>query len=106
MVDENYQLVASHLDENVQMRIVRVEYVDFSKLVPKDNVMTADDSRFEMIVREGKTYWVPTCSNKGTEISNFNHWEQAFRVYTDVYVRAFPHRASELVQYSHLIHTA
>ena len=27
-------------------------------------------------------------------------------MFSDVYVRAYPNRASELVQYSHLIHTA
>ena len=81
------------------MQIVRGEYVDFSKLVPKDRVMTADNSRLKMIVREGKTYWVPACSNEGMEISNFNRWEQAFRVFTDVYVRTFPYRALEFNTY-------
>ena len=106
MVDENYQLVASHLEESIQMKIIRGEYVDFGRLVPKDRVMTVDDSRYEMIVRDGKTYWVPASNNEATDISSYNRWEQAFRVFSDVYVRAFPHRASELVQYSHLIHTA
>ena len=68
--------------------------------------MTADDNRYEMIVRDGKTFWVPASSHENTAISNFNRWEQSFRVYSDVYMRAYPHRASELVQYCHLIHTA
>ena len=106
MVDESYQLVASHLDSNIQEKIVKGDYVDFGHLVPKDRVLTADDSRYEMIVCDGKTFWIPASNNEATEISNYNRWEQAFRVYSDVYMRAHPHRSSELIQYSHLIHTA
>ena len=106
MVDESYQLVGSHLDQAMQDRIIRGEYVDFARLVPKDRVLTADDNRYEMIVRDGKTFWTPASSIESVSISNFNRWEQAFRVYSDVYMRAYPYRASELVQYSHLIHTA
>ena len=106
MVDESYQLVASHLDKALQAKIIRGKYINFGKLVPKDHVLTVDDSRYEMIVRDGKTYWVPANNNESTEISNFNCLEQAFRVYSDVYVWSFPQRASELVQYGHLIHTA
>ena len=106
MVDESYQLVGSHLDQNMQDRIIQGEYVDFSRLIPKDRILTADDNRYEMVVKDGKTYWVPAGNQEGTSISNFNRWEQAFRVYSDVYMRAYPHRSSELVQYCHLIHTA
>ena len=106
MVDESYQLVGSHLDQNMQDRIIQGEYVDFSRLIPKDKILTADDNRYEMVVKDGKTYWVPVGNQEGTSISNFNRWEQAFCVYSDVYMRAYPHRSSELVQYCHLIHTA
>ena len=106
MVDESYQLVGSHLDEAMQLRIADGEYVDFAQLVPHDQVLTADDNRYEMIIREGRTYWVPAYNNEGTAISKYNRWEQAFWVFLDVYVRAHPHRASELVQYRYLIHTA
>ena len=59
-----------------------------------------------MIVQDGKMFWVPVSSNETTDICNYNRWEQAFRVYADVYMRTHPHRSSELIQYSHLIHTA
>ena len=36
MVDEGYQVVASHLDENTQGKIMRGEYVDFGRLIPRD----------------------------------------------------------------------
>ena len=106
MVDESYQLIGMHVDQATQDRIIRGEYIDFSRLIPKDQVLTADDNRYEMIVRDGKTFWIPATNHEGTAISNFNRWEQAFRVYSDIYMKAYPHRASELVQYCHLIHTA
>ena len=59
-----------------------------------------------MVIKEGRTYWVPAHNNEGTAITNYNRWEQAFHVFSDMYVRAYPNHASELVQYSHLIHTA
>ena len=109
MVDEMYQLVASHLDKGIQSKVRQGEYVDFGKLVPKDRVLTVDNSCYEMVVCEGKTFWILASNNEITEISSFNRWEQAFRVYSDVYLREqreHPRRASELIQYSHLIHTA
>ena len=105
MVDKSYQLVASHLDDGIQEKIVNREYVDFERLVPKDRVLVVDDSTYEMIVRDGKTYWVPASNYENTSISNYKCWEQAFWVYSDVYMRAHPQRAPELVQYNHLIHT-
>ena len=36
MVDENYLLVAAHLEEGLQKRIIRGEYIDFGKLLPRD----------------------------------------------------------------------
>ena len=39
-------------------------------------------------------------------ISNYSRWEQAFRVFSDIYTQAYPSRASELIQYNHTIHTA
>ena len=104
MVDETYQLVASHVGEITQEKIVRGDYVDFGRLVPKDRILTADDNWYEMIVKEGKTFWIPAGQNDSTAISNYGRWEQAFRVFSDIYMRAHPTRASELVQYNHLIH--
>ena len=79
--------------------------MDFGKLVLKDRVLTADNSHYEMILCDGKMYWVPATNNEITDISNYNRWEQAFHVYSDIYMRAFPQRSAELIQYSHLIHT-
>ena len=53
MVDETYQLVGSHVDANTQEKIMQGKYVDFSRLIPKDRVLMAGDSRYEMKVRDG-----------------------------------------------------
>ena len=72
MVDENYHLVGSHIDSTTQQKIVKGEYVDFAKLVPRDRILSADDHRFEMIVKEGRTYWVPANDREGTNITSYS----------------------------------
>ena len=74
MVDETYQLVAAHVDEITQEKIINGDYVDFGHLVPKDRILMAEDNRYEMIVKEGKTYWVPAGAQESSTISNYNRW--------------------------------
>ena len=105
MVDEHYSMVGTHLDEQMKNKIIKCEYVDFSKLIAKDKVTCEEEgSRYQMAMQAGKQFWSPV--NEGTNISSFSKWEQAFRVYSNVYLKAYPHRAAEIVQYNHLIHTA
>ena len=106
MVDESFQLVAAHMDESVHQKIVNSEFVDFSLLLPRDRISRAEDGRMELINKDGRTYFVPAIERDNHNvISNFPRWEQAFRVFSDIYTRAFPNRAAELIQYNHLIHT-
>ena len=106
MVDESYMLVAAHLEENLQKKIVRGEYVDFSRLLPRDRMLDEEEETMQMIVKDRQTFW-RTTKNWGDPltVNNVHRWEQAFRVYSDVYLRAHPARASELIQYNHIIHT-
>ena len=46
-VDEDYMLVASHLDENLRAKILNQEYVDFAKLLKCDR--GEDDGGQKMI---------------------------------------------------------
>ena len=71
VVDESYQLVASHVDSLTQEKIIKGEYVDFSKLVPKDRILAVDDHRYEMIVKDGKTFWIPANKYEGTQITGY-----------------------------------
>ena len=102
-IDENYIVVGNHLDTLTTEKIERGEYVDFGKLVPKDRVMVQEDQRLEMVIRGGKTFYVPVSDS--TEITSFSRWEQAFTVYSNIYTKANPQRSPELIEYNHVIHT-
>ena len=102
-IDESYIVVGSHLDSTTIEKIEQGKYIDFGKLVPRDWVLMEDDQRLEMVMRGGRTYYVPV--NETTTISSFAKWEQAFRVYSNIYTKAHPHRSSELIEYNHVIHT-
>ena len=105
MVDENYLMLGNHVDNLTRQKIIQGEYVDFSKLLPKDRVMSMEEGQhMEILNKEGQMFWVPT--SDVTKISNFSKWEQAFRIFENIYAKAHPARATELVQYNHLIHTA
>ena len=108
MVDENYLVVGNYIEDNLRERIENGEYVDFARLLPRDRVQLEDESRMEMVFKNGRTYFVPatTHSNSDNAISSFSRWEQAFRVFSNVYTNRFPHRASKLIQYNHIIYTA
>ena len=103
LIDEGFLVVGAHLDEVTMDKISKGEYVDFGKLIPKDKIMMEEDGRLEMIIKNGKTYWVPV--NAGTAINSFNKWEQAFRVYSNIFSKYNPSRAAELIEYNHVIHT-
>ena len=103
LVDEGYIVVGAHLDENTVAKINKGEYVDFGKLLPCDKVMAEEDNRMEVVVRNGKAFWVPVSS--AVSINSFTKWEQAFRVYSNIYCKSNPHRSAELIEYNHIIHT-
>ena len=92
----------------LQLKIINNEYADFAKLIPKNrqSVAPEEDHLMELVSKGGCTYFVPISDRETTAIHNFGKWEQAFRVFSNVYTRAHPHRAAELVQYNHIIFTA
>ena len=85
LVDEDYLLVASHVDSPTLNKIINGEYVDFARLLPHDKILQEEDQRLEVVVRGGHTYWVPAIDRENlSSISSINKWEQAFRVYSDI----------------------
>ena len=104
-IDEDYLLVGGFLDENLKEKIANGNYVDFSKLMPKDKTPD-EDGRMEIVNRGGMTYWVAASERENVTISNYLKWEQAFRVYSNVFTTFFPEKAGELIQYNHIIFTA
>ena len=101
-IDDDYLVIGSHIDEMIQLKIVKGEYIDFSKLIPCDKIVN-DDTRLELVMKNGHTFWSPVADS--ITINSFAHWEQAFRIYSNVYMRYHLTRSSELIQYNHIIHT-
>ena len=108
LVDQQYQVISGGVDEVMRNRIINHEYIDFVKLLPRDRVSRQEDNRMELINKGGSTYFIPVVDreNGSGGINNFSRWEQAFRVYSNVFSKAYPDRASELIEYNHLIFTA
>ena len=57
-----------------------------------------------MVNKGGMSYWVPLTDKN--MINGYGKWDQAFRVYLDIYSSKFPDRTYELIQYGHIIPTA
>ena len=104
--DKQYLVTGTHIDNNTKQKIFNHQYVDFAKLLPRDWVSREEDHRMEIISKRGSTYFVPISDRESVGIYNFSKWEQAFRVFSDIYTRYFPDRAAELLQYNHIIFTA
>ena len=105
IVDENYLMIGAYLEQGLQEKIVRGEYVDFTRVLPQER--SGEDHCMELMYKGGNTYFVPAADRESAgAISNFHKWEQAFRVFANIYTRAHPARATELIQYNHIICTA
>ena len=86
-VDQDYLVVGNYVDESIRSRIENGEYVDFSRLLPRDWLMLEEDNRMEIVNHNGKTYFVPASDSDPSGITNFSRWEQAFRVFSNIYTR-------------------
>ena len=108
VVDDKFLIVGNNVDPSVKAKILNHEYVDFARLLPKDRLAVEEDNRMKLVSRGGSTFFVPVVDHEmhGNGVNNFNKWEQAFRVFSNIYIQAYPMRAIELIQYNHLIFTA
>ena len=52
------------------------------------------------------TYLSPVAEREGVQILSYNKWEQAFRIYSNVLTAKYPTKSTELLQYSHTIHSS
>ena len=102
-MDQDYLIVGAHVDEATQEKTIQGLYVDFSKLIPNDKMLTDEDSKLELVIRNGKTFWTPV--SESVTINNFARWEQVFRVFSNIYTHHYPHKSGELIQYNHVIHS-
>ena len=47
----------------------------------------------------------PVSEHEAAAINSYSKWEQAFRIYSNILTNAHPAKATELIQYMHVIHT-
>ena len=97
-------VIGAHVDQHTRDKIKWGEYVEFSRLLPKEK-MPSDKSKWELVNKGGQTYFVPV-EHESVSINSFHRWEQAFRIFVNFYSREHPDRSSELIQYNHVIFTA
>ena len=106
-MDEEYKMVAAHIDRKTRQQIINHEYLGFSRLLPRSRLgMMDEDQSMLQLVNRGGVAGLVSVSNRATAINSYSKWEQAFRVFSDIYTQHYPSRATELIQYNHTIHTA
>ena len=72
IVDEDYLVVAAHVDAATKQKIEVGEYVDFAKLLPKDKILEEEEVKLQMVVKQGQTFWSPVNENKNS-ITSFQN---------------------------------
>ena len=107
IVDESYMVIGNQVDDLVRKKIINHKYVDFAKLLSKDRLNREEDNQMELMSRGGCMYFIPVSDREPNgSVSSFSKWEQAFRAFSNIYTQVYPSRATELIQYNHLIYTA
>ena len=114
--DDDFFHVSCHIEPGLREKIVKGEFIDLERLLPKDKFMrgvpTQDcldgSSRIpiDVVTRSGHTYLAPSSSERDAKINGIRKWEQAFRVYAAIYSDAHPDRSSEIWQYIYTINLA
>ena len=101
LMDQDYSLVGNHLDDQTCQKIIRGDYVDFCRLLPKERISHEDKgSKMELVIKNGKTFW--SLVSDSVAITSFGRWEQAFRIYSNIYTKAHPQKSTQLIQYNHV----
>ena len=104
-IDNDYQMVDTHVDENLKKKILNFEYVDFAKLL-RNRGQHDEETRLEFVNRNAITFLSPASDRDSQQVTSHGHWKQAFRVFSNVITTRYPSKALELLQYGHTISTA
>ena len=108
--DDDFFHITCHIDPSMKNKIMKGEFVDLEKLLPKvkHNRLHADkkiELLHELIYsHDNDSTYIST--GERSPISNVRKWEQAFRVYAAVYSEVNPSRAADIWQYVYVINTA
>ena len=60
-VDEDYMVIGGHIDDALSAKIKKGEYIDFGKLLPRDRIVVEEDSCMELVMKNGKAFWIRCC---------------------------------------------
>lgn len=105
--DAQHRSLGSHLDRATITKIVRGEFVEFHRLIPK--------KKFKKFRDRGKNSWFLTTNGGPPQfveeeddnyISSYAKWEEAFDIFASIYLRGHPQSADELYDYKHVIRGA
>ena len=106
-IDQDYQMVDSHVEEGLKHKIQAFEYVDFAKLISRSKFCRDEDGqRLEIINKNGVSFLSPVSGRDNLAVNSYFRWEQAFCAYSNILTAKFPHKVTELNQYGHTIHSA
>ena len=106
LIDQDYQMIDAHIDEQIKKKIQNMEYVDLGKLLQKNRTLREEDHRMEIVSRNRLTFLSPIADRDQVQINSYMKWEQSFRIYSNILTSKYPSMATELLQYNHTIHSA
>ncbi len=93
------------VDNRIKQHIAAGEYVELGKLGKGEFRPPDDKDQLDAITKGERTYYAPP-EGKMEQIKDYAHWERCWKVYAGIFVENSPHRAVEIIKYSHQIETA
>ena len=106
-MDDEFFHHSAHLDIATIQIIVKGQYVDLAKILPREKILH-NDGRLQMVHKEGAAYLhlLPVTEKNTPQITSLRRWEQAFEIYATIYTEAHPDRAHELFKHMYNIRAA
>ena len=75
--DDDFFHVTSHIDQALKSKIVKGEYIELEKLLPRNDSnrlgRLTNETKYQMLVRDGETYWGPMPNSN--KITNIRKWD-------------------------------
>lgn len=102
--DDDYHIYA-HVDPKLVLAIQQGEYIELNKLAPHGCVDLDNEGKLQLVNSGGKI-GVVSGDRAPPQITNYQQWQVAFRVFSAIYQKAYPEKGIELLEYEHNIHNA
>lgn len=108
-IDQEFSSLTARVNPEIKRRIEQGQYINLQRLLPKFKVDPNDDhDKYRMVSKDGYSYFVDDreSSNKedGLPINSIARWDQAFRVFSAIYLEANPKKVSEIAEYTQNMH--